>query len=50
MHVQIILWYFFKDLQQDVQKRHDTINVKSKTIKHLRLNKPWKPQQLNLYH
>lgn len=50
MHVQIILWYFFKDLQQDVQKRHDIINVKSKTIKHLRLNKPWKPQQLNLYH
>lgn len=48
--VQMIQWYFFKDLQQDVQKHDDTINVESKTIKHLRMNKPWKPQQFNLYH
>lgn len=41
--VQIILWYFFKDLQQDVQKHHDTISVESKTIQHLRVNKLRKP-------
>lgn len=37
MLVQIIQWYLFK---QDVQKHCDTINVESKTIKHLRMNKP----------
>lgn len=50
MLVQIIQWCFFKDLQQDVQKHCDTLNVESKTVKHLRVNKQGKPRQLNLYH
>lgn len=50
MLIQIIQWCFFKDLQQDVQKHCDTLNVESKTVKHLSVNKQGKPRQLNRYH